>query len=135
MSEPPSTNPPSDNDHVTVFYDGSCPRCIKDRARYQQLAGKLAEEQVCWVDITGREEELRGLGIDPKLALTELHVQLSDQQIVSELDAYIVLMQRVWLLKPVAWLVGLPVIRPSLAKLYHFLVERRLRKEGRFPQP
>jgi len=115
---------------ITVFYDGACPRCVRDRRQYENLAGK-AGEQVCWFDITGRDDQLREIGIDPCKALTELHILDDNQQIRSELDAYILLMSRVPLLKPVAWLIGLPVIRPLLARLYHWMVRRRLRRSGR----
>lgn len=115
---------------ITVYYDGACPSCIKDRQNYEKLAGKSGEE-VCWFDITGQEDQLRKIGIDPHKAVSELHVQDEQQRIVSELDAYIVLMSRVPLLKPVAWLIGLPVIRPLLSSLYHWVVNRRLKKTGR----
>ncbi len=118
------------SDKVVVYYDGACPKCVKDRCRYEKMAGEQAAE-VEWVDITGREEQLRQLGIDPQLALTELHVKDQDQRIVSELDAYILLMKRVPKLKLFAWLLGLPLIRPLLAKLYHWQVNRRLRRDGR----
>lgn len=118
------------NKKIIVYYDGSCPSCIKDRQNYEKLAGKGGEE-VCWFDITGQDEHLRELGIDPHKALSELHVQDEQQRIVSELDAYILLMSRVPLLKPLAWLIGLPLIRPMLSSLYHWMVERRLKKSGR----
>ncbi len=86
--------------------------------------------QVCWFDITGQESQLRNLGIDPQKALTELHVQDESGRVVSELDAYILLMGKVPLLKPVAWLIGLPIIRPTLAKIYHQQVNRRLKARG-----
>ncbi|MDD2740006.1 MAG: hypothetical protein PHR94_13835 [Methylomonas lenta] len=44
------------------------------------------------------------------------------------MDAYILLMNKVPLLKPVAWLIGLPLIRPILVRLYHWQVNRRLRR-------
>ncbi|WP_228290081.1 hypothetical protein [Marinobacter salsuginis] len=50
-----------------------------------------------------------------------------------ELDAYTLLMSRVWLLKLLAWLIGLPVTRPALAKLYHKGVSERLERTGRMP--
>lgn len=115
---------------LTVFYDGSCPSCIRDRGFYEQMAGNKRDE-VEWLDITGREDVLRQEGIDPKLALQELHVKTPEGQVVSELDAYILLMSRTFWLKPIAWLIGLPLIRPLLAKLYHHLVQRRLRRTGR----
>jgi len=117
---------------ITVFYDGACPRCVRDRAQYERWAGP-AGAQVCWFDITGQDEPLRALGLDPHRALTELHVLDEHRQIRSELDAYILLMARVPRLKPLAWLIGRPWIRPWLARLYHRTVERRLRRSGRWP--
>ncbi len=78
-----------------------------------------------------RRTRLRALGIDPHRALTELHVLDEHRQIRSELDAYILLVERVPRLKPLAWLIGRPWIRPWLARLYHRTVERRLRRSGR----
>lgn len=114
---------------LTVYYDGACPKCLRDRATYEKLSGPAAD-QVCWFDITGQEQQLRDWGIDPRKALSELHVRQANGRIVSELDAYIVLMNKVPALKPVAWLIGLPLIRPLLAKLYHWRVNRRLRRRG-----
>lgn len=115
---------------IIVYYDGACPKCVKDRLNYEKLAGE-AGESVCWMDITGQEEQLREIGIDPLKALTELHLQDENQQILSEMDAYILLMSKVPLLKPLAWLIGLPLIRPLLARIYHWQVNRRLRLSGR----
>ncbi|QPK65140.1 DUF393 domain-containing protein [Methylomonas sp. LL1] len=119
----------TEQDKLIVYYDGACPKCIRDRETYQKLAGSSAE-QVCWFDITGQENRLREQGIDPQKALSELHVREANGRIVSELDAYILLMNNVPVLKPLAWLIGLPLIRPLLAHLYHWLVNRRLRKRG-----
>ncbi len=119
-----------DEAKVKVYYDGACPRCVKDRLTYEKLAGKTGEN-VCWIDITSQEEQLRKIGIDPRKALTELHVQDENQRILSEMDAYILLMSKVPLLKPVAWLIGLPLIRPFLARIYHWQVNRRLHRSGR----
>jgi predicted DCC family thiol-disulfide oxidoreductase YuxK len=115
---------------IIVYYDAACPKCVKDRQNYEQMAGDSAGD-VCWMDITGRENELRRLGINPQKALTELHVKDQNGQILSEIDAYILLMHRVPRLRPIAWLIGLPIIRPIAAFLYHHMVNRRLDREGR----
>jgi predicted DCC family thiol-disulfide oxidoreductase YuxK len=115
---------------ITVYYDGACPRCVRDRARYERLAGEAAAE-ACWVDITGRDAELAARGIDPQAALRELHVADAEGRIHRELDAYIVLMARVPLLRPLAWLLGLPGLRTLLSQLYRVSVLRRLRASGR----
>ncbi len=117
-------------ENLTVYYDGDCPSCVRDRQMYETLAGERGR-QVCWFDITGQEEVLKREGIDPRKALTELHVRDGSGQVVSELDAYILLMGRIPLLKPLARLIGLPLIRPWLARAYHRMVERRLRGSGR----
>ncbi|MBA2484019.1 MAG: DUF393 domain-containing protein [Nitrosomonas sp.] len=115
---------------ITVYYDGACPSCIKDRQDYEEWAGDGGKD-VCWFDITGQDAHLRDIGIDPHKAMTELHVSNEHQQVFSELDAYILLMDRVPKLKPLAWLIGLPVIRPLLSSLYRWMVIRRLKKTGR----
>jgi predicted DCC family thiol-disulfide oxidoreductase YuxK len=78
------------------------------------------------------KSQLRNLGIDPQKALAELHVRDESDRIVTELHAYILLMGKVSLLKPIAWLVGLPLIRPVLAKIYHRQVNRRLKTRACF---
>ena len=125
-----ANNMNEDDRGICVYYDGACPRCIKDRETYKKLAGKSGDN-VYWVDITGQEQRLYDLGIDPKKALTELHVMDETKLILSELDAYILLMSKVPALRPVAWLIGLPLIRPILSNIYHAQVNRRLRKSGR----
>jgi len=115
---------------ITVFYDGACEKCIRDREKYEAMAGESGRD-VQWFDITGKDDELKALDIDPRLALTELHVRAPDGRILSEIDAYILLMSRVPRLKPIAWLIALPLIRPLCAYLYHSMVTRRLRREER----
>ena len=114
---------------LTVYYDGSCPGCVRDRGHYQKLAGD--DSNVCWVDITDADDQLKALGIDPRKALTELHVRDGQGNIFSEIDAYRLLMARTVLLKPIGWLIGLPLIRPSVSRIYHWWVTRRLTREGR----
>jgi predicted DCC family thiol-disulfide oxidoreductase YuxK len=94
------------------------------------MAGEGARD-VEWVDITGREEELLRQGIDPDRALRELHVRDGEGHIHRELDAYRLLMGRVPRLKPLGWLIGLPVIRPLVSWIYRTMVDRRLRRTGR----
>lgn len=142
---------------ICVLYDGACPRCIKDRDNYLSLAGGRAEG-VSWFDITDKDEQLKRWGIDPHKALTELHViigadesvgkpkesrgiggaepdsglALPDQpRVLSEMDAYIVLMQQVSVLKPLAWFMGLSMVRPALSAWYRRSVHKRLKREGR----
>jgi predicted DCC family thiol-disulfide oxidoreductase YuxK len=120
----------SDESSITVFYDGSCDGCVRDRLYYESLQA-ADDATVIWFDITGQEDQLIEWGIDPHKALLELHIRDSQGQIHSELDAYRLLMHRVPRLKWLGRLLGLPLIRAVSRYLYHWWVERRLRKEGR----
>ena len=126
--EPTKENTPHPT-KLVVYYDGACPKCIRDRRHYEKLAGRHGKD-VYWFDITHQEKRLQELGIDPQKALMELHVSDAEGRVFSELDAYILLMNKVPLLKPLAWLISLPLIRPFLATLYHRQVNRRLQKRG-----
>jgi len=121
------------HEKITVYYDGSCPRCIKDRNTYQKLAGKKGNS-VDWFDITDQDTLLLKVGIDPLKALTELHVKTASGNVLSELDAYILLIGRIRWLTPLAFFISLPFIRPLLARYYLYSVTKRLRKSGRYPQ-
>lgn len=120
----------AERNKVTVYYDGACPICVRDRADYERMAGEGGRD-VEWFDINGRDDELRALGIDPRKALTELHVRDQDGQIRSEIDAYVILMSRVPRLRPLAWLIGLPLLKSLFGSLYRWMVRRRLRRQGR----
>lgn len=115
---------------ITVFYDGACPSCVRDRSMYERLAGDRGDG-IHWFDITGEADFLRRIGIDPQKAERELHVKDPHQQVVSEIDAYILLMRNVPVLRPLAWIVGLPLIRPALSRIYRQMVDRRLQRTGR----
>ncbi|MFY0990756.1 DCC1-like thiol-disulfide oxidoreductase family protein [Halomonas sp. C05BenzN] len=117
---------------LKVYYDAVCPICRRDRARYERWAGDAAHS-VEWVDVTANEETLRAAGVDPGAALLSLHVEDHEGCIVQGIDAYILLMRRVPRLAPLAWLLGLPGLKPLLERAYRRWVRRRLAREGRLP--
>jgi len=123
MSEPPPLN---------VYYDGLCPGCRRDRARYERWAGE-AGRQVVWCDVTEYQQTLHDKGIDPQAALLSLHVEDGEGRIREGIDAYVRLMRRVPRLRPLAWLIGLPGIKPLLRWGYDRWVRRRLARQGRLP--
>ena len=117
-----------------MYFDGACPKCIRDRDNYLKLAG-VSAKNVKWIDITGMEKELTALGIHPSEALRSLHIRLEfsnhESIILKELEAYAVLMRHTKILRPFAWFITLPVIKPILSKLYKSMVHKRLSESGR----
>jgi len=84
---------------ITVYYDQSCPGCVKDRALFERLAGKRAA-LFSWFDITGQDQALRQRGIDPFKALRELHIEDAHGAIHSEMDEYSITMKKITHLTP-----------------------------------
>lgn len=117
---------------LRVYYDGVCPGCRRDRARYERWAGETGRD-VRWCDVTEHQQTLRAKGIDPRAALLSLHVEEEGGAIREGIDAYVLLMRRVPRLRPLAWLIGLPGLKPVLRFGYDRWVRRRLAREGRLP--
>ncbi|PRY61660.1 putative DCC family thiol-disulfide oxidoreductase YuxK [Vreelandella songnenensis] len=116
---------------IKVYYDAVCPSCRQDRRRYERWAGSRAGD-IQWCDVSEHQDELRTRGISTDAALRSLHLALADGRIIEGIDAYRILMARVPLLRPLAWLIGLPLIKPGLRALYDGWVKRRLKQQGRW---
>lgn len=117
---------------INVYYDAICPICRKDRRRFERWAGKRAAD-IAWLDVTEHQRQLREKGVSPEAALRSLHIELSDGTMIEGIDAYRLLMQRIPLLYPGAWLIGLPGIKQALRRYYDHWVKKRLQREGRWP--
>lgn len=114
---------------LTIFYDGACPSCVNDRNWFERRLSQ--PENVDWYDITGRDADLKAIGVDPELAIRELHVMNAEGEILKELDAYILLFNQVWYLRPIAMMVALPFVKRRLSRWYRRTVDRRLASQGR----
>ncbi|RTR02448.1 thiol-disulfide oxidoreductase DCC family protein [Halomonas nitroreducens] len=119
----------TDQATVKVYYDAACPICRRERRRYERLAG--GAPGVAWIDVTRHAARLRERGIDPRDALRSLYVEDERGRLCNGLDAYILLMRRVPVLRPLAWVIGLPGLKPLLAWGYRHWVRRRLARQGR----
>ncbi len=53
---------------ITVFYDGICPLCTREVAKWRKAPFTCPVE---WFDITDQDDALRAHGIDPNAALIE----------------------------------------------------------------
>lgn len=114
---------------LNVYYDAACPICRRERQRYESW--QKAAEGVEWLDVNTHDEHLVARGVVPREALLSLHVEDAAGQFHDGIDAYVLLMRRVPRLRPLAWLIGLPVIKPVLTWIYGITVRRRLTRDGR----
>lgn len=115
---------------VTVLYDGACPTCIKDRQWYEKLVS-IKNSPIIWCDFNCHQELLEKFAISHFAAMTELHLIVDDKQVVKSIAAYILLLEQIIYLKPIAWLMKIPFIYNILQSYYHQRVQKRLKKTGR----
>jgi predicted DCC family thiol-disulfide oxidoreductase YuxK len=118
----------SDNDALTVFYDGACPLCRREIAFYRRRKGADA---VNWVDLTVAEDGNVAPGLSRECALRRLHVRDARGRHVSGAAAFAKLWEslpafrllgRVIQIPPMSWLAewGYRVflkVRPGLLTL------------------
>lgn len=107
---------------TTVFYDGSCPICLREIKFYRRLAGS---DRVDWVDLSDDTITLPE-GIFLEDALSELHVQKSDGQIVTGAAAF----AAIWSELPYLRIFGRLAVIPPFIWLLDWLYAafRRYRK-------
>lgn len=118
-------------DKITVYYDGACPSCQKDRRTYERLTGK---NSVHWCDISCHQDTLKDKGIHPDDALMRLHIETEQGEIISDIESYFILLEKVVWLRPFLWIINRPWLKNKLRKHYHRWVHQRLQAEGRLPE-
>jgi predicted DCC family thiol-disulfide oxidoreductase YuxK len=87
----------------TVYYDGGCPLCRSEIARYRRLRGAGA---IAWVDATRCDEAAPGPALDRRSALGRLHVREADGSLSSGAAAFVSIWRRLTALAPLAKLVS-----------------------------
>ncbi|WP_249977685.1 thiol-disulfide oxidoreductase DCC family protein [Vreelandella olivaria] len=122
-----------DDASINVFYDAVCPGCRKDRRRFERWAGHRAQG-IKWCDVSEHQQLLRQKGVAPEAALRSLHIEKADGRMIEGIDAYRLLMARIPVLLPVAWIIGLPGIKSGLRWYYDCWVKQRLKREGRWSE-
>lgn len=71
-----SHSPPASTARLTVYYDGSCPLCIREIAFYRRMPAASALD---WIDVS-RAAEL-GPGLDCQSAMRRFHVRDAQGQL------------------------------------------------------
>ena len=92
---------PFKNDKILTGWNGLMIAALAE-TQYTAAAEKASK----FILRNMQDEHLRALGIDPQKAMLALHIKDENRKIRSEIDAYILLLCKVPLLRPLAWLIG-----------------------------
>jgi predicted DCC family thiol-disulfide oxidoreductase YuxK len=106
----------------TVYYDGGCPLCRSEIARYRRLRGA---EAIAWVDATRCDEAALGPGLDRRAALDRLHFREADGSLTSGAAAFVSIWRRLTALAPLAKLVSFPPLTVLLEAVYALVLRVR----------
>ncbi len=107
---------------VTVYYDGKCGLCRKEISYYKKIA---IEGQFIWFDIAHDAALLSQLGISQVDALRRLHATDRNDRLHIGVDAFILIWQQMPKWRPLAILVGLPVVHYIAVMLYNRFADYR----------
>lgn len=105
-------------DDTRVLFNADCPVCnyeIRHYADYSQSRGLT----IGFDDLNACD--LMRYGVDKDTAARRLHV-LHDGQVYSGIDAFLVLWRRMPRYRPMARIVGLPIIRPLAGVVYDYVL-------------
>jgi ubiquinone biosynthesis monooxygenase Coq7 len=78
----------SDDNKITVFYDGACPLCTREMGFYKRQKGA---DSIAWMDVSRCNEDYVAPDLSKELALRRFHIQEKDGPIVSGAEGFAVL--------------------------------------------
>ena len=109
---------------ITVFYDGQCPLCRAFKARHEK--GTPALE---WVDVAAHPERLTAFGYSAEDGLRAIHALDNNGKMHVGIDVLILVWKTSVWTWPLAFLIGLPIIKPVASLCYHGVAKTRVREE------
>ncbi|MFW2439834.1 MAG: thiol-disulfide oxidoreductase DCC family protein [Arenicellales bacterium] len=105
-----------------VFYDGDCPLCRREIAYYQRID---RERRIQWTDIQQEPDTLRAHGLSWEQAMQRMHVQDSNELMVSGAAAFVVLWRHIPRYRILSGVVSLPGIHWLTEQVYTVFARRR----------
>lgn len=124
MMERAVTAPTNDPEPMTMYYDGGCPVCAREVAVYRKLDRNRA---IRWHDVSVGEGDLGLDHVSQADALTILHARLPDGRLVTGVDAFIAVWDRLPGFKSFARLARWRPVTWMLEKGYGWYAPRRKR--------
>jgi predicted DCC family thiol-disulfide oxidoreductase YuxK len=104
-----------------VFYDADCPLCV---AGVRRIGGLFARRGFVWEPLQDPDAAAR-LGILPTEMLGEMKLLLAGGRVAGGADAWAELFRSVWWLRPLGWLMRLPVLHELSHAAYRWLMRNR----------
>lgn len=115
------------NEQISIYYDGKCGLCSKEINYYKSIA---PQNRFKWYDITIDAMPLKRAGIDPLIALKQLHAKDREGSWKVGVDAFLLIWNELKYWRLLALFIRLPGIY-YLAKLaYRLFAVWRFRHLG-----
>lgn len=112
---------------LTIFYDGGCPACRREKARFERLD---RDRRLEWRDVIADPSVLTQAGVSLRDALTRMHVRHEDGRLESGAYAFVAIWDRVPGWRWLARMTRLPGLLPVADRIYDWYAARRARDSG-----
>ena len=109
---------------LTVFFDGSCPLCLREIALYRRLTPL---RPVKWLDVSQEDPQIHGIGLSQCDAMRRFHVMDSQGSLYSGAAAFTELWRNYRGWRIIGQIFSLPGLRHLAEGMYRlFLIIRPL---------
>ncbi len=105
-----------------IFYDGSCPLC---RAEMEQYMALDAGGDFSFIDMAESPQSVESIGVSRQEAMARLHVRLSDGRIVTRVDAFIAIWEKLPKFRWLAWVFKARPMKALFNAFYRWFAPRR----------
>lgn len=102
---------------TTVHYNGDCPVCRMEIGHYQERVAK-AGLPIAFNDVAQDVGDLAAHGVAAETAKSRMHATDSSGRLIEGVDVFLLMWRQLPGFRWLAWLVGLPGIRPVAAFVY-----------------
>jgi len=97
---------------LRVFYNGSCPICRVEVEHYQRAANAASIENLKWSDIYESPNALSSYGLSKRDATIRLHSLSEAGTLITGVDSFIAIWQRLPRYRWLAAVASLPIFKP-----------------------
>lgn len=110
---------------IKVYYDGKCGLCSREINYYRKIA---KHDKFQWIDITVNPQSFTEKGYKLSDGLRQLHIESEHGEILTGVDAFIIIWHNIRYWKLVAFLISLPLIKQLSTVLYVHFADWRFKR-------
>lgn len=106
---------------LTVFYNGACPICRVEISHYIKMADQRSITTLAFTDLAEHPNALSRFSLRADQAKRRLYAETAGEALMSGIDSFIAIWERLPWYRGLAMVVRLPVLRHVAALVYDYI--------------